>query len=177
MEKSMKPRNNFVGYEYKDVTVVRHMESLWTDSYVAFGWLLEGRASDKLGINYVNLKFKRECIIRNKVELTRLQRQFEVYAKKIDSLEKSKNIGASAFAYGTGILGTAFMALSVFSYIGGKFPLSIVFAIPGFLGWILPYFGYVKIRDRKAEKVNPIIDEQYDMIYNICTKASRLLEK
>ncbi|AJA47041.1 hypothetical protein CPAST_c09410 [Clostridium pasteurianum DSM 525 = ATCC 6013] len=176
MEESNK--NNFVGYEYRDVTVARDMESIWADSYANFGWLLEGTSSSDIpGINTVNLKFKRNRKIRNKIELTRLQRQFESCARQIENLEKSKNIGASAFAYGFGILGTAFMALSVFSHIGGMLPLSIIFAIPGFLGWILPYFCYVKIRNKKIEKVTPLIDEQYDIIYNTCEKANRLLEK
>lgn len=177
MEKSMKDKNNFVGYEYKDVTVEPSMESLWTDSYANFGWLLERKVTDTIGMNSIKLRFKRDRKIRNKVELIRLQRQFEGCIKQIENLEKSKNIGASAFAYGVGILGTAFMTFSVFSYLGGMLPLSIIFAIPGFLGWILPYFGYIKIKDRKAEKVNPLIDEKYDMIYNTCEKASRLLEK
>lgn len=168
--------NNFVGYEYCEVKSTRSMEGLLADSYASFGWLLEETSPDLQGINYVNLKFKRDRKIRNKVELTRLQRQFEGYAKEIENLEKSKNIGASAFAYGMGILGTAFMGGSVFCYLGGKIALSIVFAIPGFLGWVLPYFGYLKISKNKTEMLNPLIGEQYDKIYETCEKASRLLE-
>lgn len=173
----MEKENKFIGYEYMNVTITRGIESLWTDNYANFGWSLEGSSPDVKGINFVNLKFKRDPKIRNKVELTRLQRQFEGYAKKIENLERSKNIGASAFAYGFGILGTASMALSVFSYLRGMLPLTIIFAIPGLLGLILPYFGYVIIRNKKVENVNPLIDEQYEIIYNTCEKANRLLEK
>lgn len=173
----MEKENKFVGYEYMDVSVTRGIESLWTDSYANFGWSIEESSSDVRGTNFVNLKFKRDNKIRNKVELTRLQRQFEGCAKKIGNLESSKNIGASAFAYGFGILGTASIALSVFSYLGGMLTLSIIFAITGFLGLILPYFGYFIIRNKKTENVSPLIDEQYEIIYNTCEKANRLLEK
>jgi hypothetical protein len=173
----MEKENRFIGFEYREVMVSSDMESLWADSYTSFGWILEGRSSASMRNNFVNLKFKRDRKIRNKVELTRLQRQFEGCAKQIENLEKSKYIGALAFAIGVGILGTAFMALSVFSYIGGRIPLSIVFAIPAFLGWILPYFGYIKIGNKKTEKINPIIEEVYDKIYDTCEKASRLSEK
>lgn len=173
----MEKQNNFVGYEYKEAAVTRGMESLWIDSYANFGWSLEGSSSNLNGVNSIKLKFKRDRKIRNKAEITRLQRQFEGFAKEIENLERSKNIGASVFAYGVGILGTAFTALSVFSYLGGQLPLSIVFAVPGFLGWVLPYFGYIRLSNKKAEKVNPLIDEQYDAIYETCEKASRLLSQ
>ncbi|MFL0196311.1 hypothetical protein ACJDU8_12205 [Clostridium sp. WILCCON 0269] len=171
----MEKEKKFVGYEYRDVTVIRGMEPLWTDSYASFGWLLEGNSSVPR-INSVTLKFKRERKIRNKVELTRLQRQFEGCVKEIENLEKSKNLGASAFAYGIGIVGTAFMALSVFSYLGGMILTSIVVAVPAFAGWVLPYFGYLRIKNKKTEQVNPLIDAQYEKIYDTCEKASRLLE-
>ncbi|MFL0196310.1 hypothetical protein ACJDU8_12200 [Clostridium sp. WILCCON 0269] len=173
MEKEYK----FIGYEYKEVAVNRDMESLWADCYGSFGWILEGKSSPLPGKNTVNLKFKRDRKIRNKMELTRLQRQFEGSVKQIENLENSKYTAALIFAIGVGILGTAFMALAVFSYLKGRIFLHIVFAIPAFLGWILPYFGYRKIVSKKADKINPIIEEVYDKIYDTCEKASRLTEK
>ncbi len=127
------------------------------------------------GFNTVNLKFKRDRKTRNKAELTRLQRQFEAAVREIENLEKSKNLGASVFAYAFGIIGTAFMAGSVFSYNGGLIPLSIVLAIPGFAGWILPYFLYIKLTNKKTASVTPLIDRQYDLIYETCENASSLL--
>ncbi len=176
MEETQRASSNFVGYEYKDVTVVHGMEALWTDSMAGFGWALEGSSTSLTqGINTVNLKFKRDRKIRNKAELTRLQRQFEACVREIEVLEKTKTLGASVFAYVFGIVGTAFMAGSVFSYIGGILPLSIVLAIPAFIGWILPYFSYVKISNKKTASVTPLIDQQYDLIYETCEKASKLL--
>ncbi len=74
------------------------------------------------GLTRVTMKFKRDRKIRNKAELTRLQRQFESGAAEIAALEKSKTLGASAAAFLIGIVGTAFMAGSVFSYLAGMLP-------------------------------------------------------
>lgn len=169
-------KNNFVGYEYKDVSVKRDMEALYTDSYQNFGWVLDGTSSSVKGIGSVNMKFKRDRKIRNKSELTRLQRQFECSAKEIEALENSKALGASSVAYTVGIVGTAFMAGSVFSYIGGMMLLSIILAIPAFVGWIIPYFCYTHILKGKTEKVTPYIEKQYDIIYEVCKKANLLLD-
>jgi hypothetical protein len=123
------------------------------------------------------MKFKRDRKIHNKAELTRLQRQFESCASEIERLEASKSIGASVFAYSTGIVGTAFIAGSVFSYLAGMVPLMIVLAVPGFIGWIVPYFGYLRIQKKKIEQVTPLIDQKYDEIYDVCEKANGLLNK
>ena len=167
---------NFIGYEYKDIIVKQNIEAL-TDSYSSFGWIVEGRNSSIKEFNSVKLKLKRDRKIRNKMELTRLQRQFESCVEEVDRLEKSKAIGASTIAYIIGLIGTAFMAGSVFSYLGGLLLSSITLAVPGSLGWILPYFCYVRIRNKKTEQVNPLIDNQYDRIYEICQQANSLLPK
>lgn len=176
MEENQKGSNNFIGYEYRDITVAHGMEALWNDSMANFGWVLEeSTASLTLGNNMVNLKYKRDRKIRNKAELTRLQRQFEATVREIERLEKSRNLEAMAFAFGVGIIGTAFIAGSVFSYIGGRIPLSIILAIHGFIGWGLPYFGYAKLLNKKTASVAPLIDRQYDQVYETCEKASKLL--
>lgn len=50
----------------------------------------------------------------------------------------------------------------------------LVFAIPSFLGWILPYLCYRTINKKKTEEVMPLIDLKYDEMYTICDKASGL---
>lgn len=177
MSEITKNENNFIGYEYKDITVSRSMESVYADGYANFGWELDSTTPSMHGISFVTLKFKRDRKIRNKAELTRLQRQFESCAAEIESLEKSKATGAMIAAFSIGLVGTAFMAGSVFAYLAGMLPFSIVLAIPGFLGWILPYFCYVNIRRKKTAKVTPMIDNQYDTIYDVCEKANTLLSK
>ena len=53
--------------------------------------------------------------------------------------------------------------------------LCIILAIPGFIGWILPYFLYKAGVRKQTEKMTPLIEEKYDEIYEICEKGNRLL--
>jgi hypothetical protein len=175
MSEITKSENNFVGYEYRDVTVHRSMESVYSDSYANFGWTLEGISSSVQNYSSVIMKFKRDRKIRNKMELTRLQRQFEACVSEIESLEMSKVIGASAVAYIIGVLGTALIAGAVFSYTGGNLALCIILAVPAFAGWIAPYLCFTMLRNKKTLEVNPLIDEKYDEIYEVCEKANALI--
>lgn len=175
MSEFKKNEGNFVGYEYMDVAVSNDMEALYTDGYPNFGWVLDGRGHSIQGIFSANLKFKRNRKIRNKAELTRLQRQFENSVKEIERLESSKTTGASVAAYIIGIIGTAFMAGAVFSYLAEILLLCIILAIPAFVGWIIPYFCYLRIQAKKTAQVTPLIDQQYDSIYSVCEKANALL--
>lgn len=167
----------FIGYEYKDVTVKRSMESIYADGYIHFGWELEGTTSTIRGVDNLTMKFKRDRKIRNKVELTRLQRQFESCVTDITLLERSKSITASTVAYIVGVAGTGFMAGSVFAYLANSLALSIILAIPGFIGWIIPYFCYTNLYKKKSNAVSPLIDQKYDEIYDVCEKANGLLER
>lgn len=176
MSEFTKNEKNFIGYEYKEQTVKRSMESIYTDSYPSFGWELEGSSIPPQGSAYVSLKFKRNRKLRNKAEITRLQRLFESGAAEIESLEFSKVTKASGVAYGVGLVGTAFMAGSVFAVTDGNIALCIILAIPAFAGWIAPYLLFRKISSHKSEEVTPLIDKKYDEIYDICEKASSLVQ-
>jgi len=106
--------NNFVGYEYRDVTVPGDMESVYTDGYSNFGWILDKK--DSSGLSLAKLKFKRDRQIPHKSELTGFQHQFDKSAREIVNLENSKGTGASRAALTIGFIGTVFMALSVWIY-------------------------------------------------------------
>ena len=175
MSEVTKNTNGFIGYEYKDVTVMRDMESVYSDGYQNFGWTIEGISFPIQNIRSVTMKFKRDRKIRNKAELTRLQRQFVACAEEVERLERSKFVGASTAAFTIGVIGTAFLAGSVFAYLAGMLPASIVLAIPGFVGWIIPYFCFMRISKKKMNHVAPLIDQKYDEIYDICEKANGLL--
>lgn len=175
MSEATKNENNFIGYEYKELTVKRNMEFVYTDSYSSFGWELDGSSIPPQGATFVSLKFKRNRKLRNKAEITRFQRQFEAGVAEIESLEFSKVVKASTVAYAVGLVGTAFIAGSVFAVMAGNVPLCIILAIPGFIGWIAPYLLFRNISRRKSAEVNPLINRKYDEIYDTCEKASSLL--
>lgn len=109
----------FVGYEYQEVAVKNGMTSIYADGYENFGWKLENSDVALGKPDSVVMRFKRDRKLRNKPELTRLQRQFDAIVSDIVSLESSKRTKASIAAFTVGILGTAFMAGSVFAITAG----------------------------------------------------------
>lgn len=98
MEDTGRQRKNFVGYEYKEVIAESSRISFLLDGYECFGWELdEKRRENTENKNpscpkkeVIHLKRNRKII--NKMELTRLQRNFEACVKEIEALEKSKNV-------------------------------------------------------------------------------------
>ena len=175
MNESTNNRNNFIGYEYRDITIEREMEPLYADGYQNFGWVIDSISAPQIVVGRVLMKFKRDRKIRNKAELTRLQRQFDACVSEIMRMEKSKGDSASIVAFTTGMIGTAFLAGGTFSYLGGFVALCIILAIPGFIGWALPYYLYKSTYAKKASKVAPLVDSKYDEIYEICERANSLL--
>ncbi len=167
----------FVGYEYQELTVKSGMLSVYADGYENFGWKLEDTTFPSGKPDSVVMRLKRDRKIRNKTELNRLQRQFDAIASDIVSLESSKRVKASIFAYIVGIVGTAFMAGSVFSVTAGQIFPCILLAIPAFIGWSLPYFLYRYIEKNRIVAVTPLIDSKYDELYAVCEKANGLLDQ
>ena len=175
MEDNKMKENSFIGYEYRSIDVKKSMASLYVDGYENFGWKLEGSEYPITGVETVTLKFKRDRKICNKAELTRLQRNFDACVSEIQSLEGSKYLKASVAAYSVGIVGTAFMAGSVFAVTSNLIVPCIILAVPAFIGWALPYFLYKNISKKRTEEITPLIEKKYDDIYSICEKANALL--
>ncbi|MDE6015997.1 MAG: hypothetical protein K2H41_09915 [Acetatifactor sp.] len=182
MDVSEKPQKNFVGYEYKEITADSSRISFLLDGYENFGWEIDGKIQERSGPDTVSrqkltLHLKRNRKIVNKAELTRLQRNFEACVREIDTLEKSKTSVATMYAIILGIFGTAFIAGATFAVTAQppQYILCILLAIPGFLGWIFPYFLYKRKAEKQAEKLTPLIEAKYDEIYEICEKGSKLL--
>lgn len=183
MSENETQKKSFVGYEYKEIIADSSRASFLVDGYENFGWeldenMMEGkRHSNAVTMKKVVIRLKRDRKIINKMELTRLQRNFEACVNEIEFLEKSKSSAATGYSVALGIIGTAFMAGSTFA-VTAKPPLivlSIVLAVPGFLGWIFPYFLYKKLLAKQTKKVSPFIEEKYDEIYEICEKGNKLL--
>ena len=183
MSTSEKQQKNFIGYEYKEIITDSSRVSFLLDGYENFGWEIDGKMQERVGSPHtasagkVTIHLKRNRKIVNKAELTRLQRNFEACVSEIDALEKSKTSAAIMYAIILGVLGTAFMAGATFAVTAQppRYILCILLAVPGFLGWILPYFLYKKKAGKQAEKIMPLIEAKYDEIYEICEKGNKLL--
>lgn len=163
----------FVGYDYKEIAASGERALFCLDCYQNFGWLPDERTQETRGV----LILKRERKIMNKMELTRLQRHFEACMDEIAALEKSKTANGAVAALCVGVLGTAFMAGATFAavHVPPLWIATIILAVPGFLGWILPPFLYQKIVSRRSRVVAELIERKYDEIYEVCEQGSKLL--
>lgn len=168
----------FKTFEYATVTASRKDETLYSDCYQSFGWQpSEGRDGILPNPDKVALKFKRDRKLKNRTEVNALQRKCENALAAIDALERRQSGRAITAAIIFGLVGTVFLALSVF-YVAVftlNIPLVILFGVLGFIGWGLGYFSYVRVGKSQADKNAPLIDEQYDIVYNTCEEAGALL--
>ena len=121
---------------------------------------------------------KRDRKIINKAELTRLQRNFESCAEEIDKMEKAMVSRAQMAAIALGVIGTVFIALSVFAVTADPphIVLTVLYAIPGFAGWISPYFVFRKVAASQREKLLPLIEQKREEIDVLCEKGNRLTQ-
>lgn len=168
---------SFVGYEYKEITVEAGQMSMYLDCYENFGWIAEEQTFDKDTSGQITIRMKRDRKIINKMELTRLQRNFEACALDLRKLEKAKKSAATAWALAAGMAGTVFMAGSTFA-VTHEPPviwLCVLLAIPGIIGWILPYFVYHRIVKKQTEKIEPLMEQKLEEIYEVCEKGHSLL--
>lgn len=182
MNEENRPLTNYTGYEYKEICVDKRMVSFYIDGYENFGWIPDSNAAlfsnvGQAHTGQVVIRMKRDRKIGNKTELTRLQQHFEACVKDIRSMESAKTSAATMWALITAVFGTAFMAGATFACIHEPpiIWLCILLAIPGFIGWIIPWFLYQYISLRKSKKLQPLIDEKYEEIYQICEKGHSLL--
>lgn len=164
--------NRFIQYEYKEIFAKGERASLLTDCYESLGWEIHGQDAGTKKI-----VFRRNRKIVNKMELTRLQRNLEACIAEIDTLQKSKTTKAAMVSLIIGLVGTAFMAGSVFA-VTAPTPviwLCIVLAVPAFSLWALAPVLYPRLVAKRSIFVNELIEKKYDEIYTICEKGNSLL--
>lgn len=84
---------------------------------------------------------------------------------------------ANAAAFTVALIGTAFMAGATFAVVHEPpvIWLCILLAVPGFIGWIFPYFIHNGIARKKEQAIQPLIEKKYEEIYEICEKGHSLL--
>jgi len=167
---------NYIGYDYMEVTVKRGKENIYIDNYPNFGWELEDTGLSFTEFDSYTLKFRRGRKIQNKAELTRLQRQFESGMKEAARLERSKTLNASIIAYVIGSVGMGFAAGAVlFQVLAGLLALTIIFGVLTLAAWGMGYLSYRLMLKKRTEAVTPLIEKQYDEIYEICEEAAKLI--
>ncbi len=169
---------DYSGYEYKEIKCERDKLSFFLDSYECFGWVIDEKNPPRHVGNRSHLYLRRGRRIANRAELTRLSRKFDSCIDEINYLESTKKTAASIRAYCLGVIGTAFMAAATFAVTAKapSIPLTVVFAIPGFILWAIPYPVYRAVKHKKTRKNDRLIDSKYDEIFEICEKGRSLTE-
>jgi hypothetical protein len=167
----------YTGYDYKTVTTNDERASMLIDAYECFGWFPDDTMPQGAPGGAVTLKLKRDRKILNKAELTRLQQHFESCLDEIDTLDNSKTSKATMYSIAIGLIGTAFLAGSVFA-VTAEPPLillCIILGIPGLVGWALPYQLFKLFSKKRSDEVEPLIERKYDEMHEICEKGSALI--
>lgn len=166
--------SDFVAFEYLEQQIPKAMQNNYIDGYMNFGWQVTDRTPD-IGKITVTLKLKRDRNLPEKAALNRLQKQFEQEMAAAAGLERSKSSVPTVVAMTVGLIGTAFMAGSVFAVTNQMVILCAILAVPAFLGWALGYFSYGWAKTRRIAKVGPILEQSYDNAANYCQQAFQLL--
>jgi len=168
---------DYIGYDYKTVIADSDKASMYLDAYENFGWIPDDSVIVKQFIGVVTLKLKRDRKILNKAELTRLQQHFEACMDDIAALEKTKIMKATMYSITVGLIGTAFLAGSVFAvtHVPPMILLCVLLGIPGLIGWALPYKLFMIFAKKRIAEITPLIDQKYDEIHEICAKGNALL--
>lgn len=183
---------DFVAYEYISINVTSEKEALYTDCYENFGWRLTSSASNiglvdqedyyinnsnVNGNKLINLKFKRDRKIPNKAKVIALQNKCEKGLKELTRLEKEPNSKGSFYASLSATIGTVFLAVSVFAITATNpnYIIGILIGIIGLIAWCLSYPVYKKIKIKQETINTSLIEEQYNIIYDSCEQAQKLL--
>lgn len=169
-----KESTQFTGYEYKELSAAGERAAFYLDCYESFGWQADERLESAAR---GRLLLKRERKLVNKMELTRLQRHFEACMDEIRALERSKTSAATMWAIVVGLIGTAFLAGATFAavHVPPRYVLCAILAIPGFAGWVLPWFVYQRLAARRSKIVAELVEQKYNEIYELCEQGNKLL--
>ena len=169
---------NAITFDYKTVKVKRSIETLVCDTYESLGWELTNTSSVEGSLFCVNLSFKRNRKIENKVELLKLQEKADSTVATIDNLQNKKKNAGMVGALSVGILG----ALT----FGGGMSMSMLLQGVGFmiggiaLGLVgagvcaLAYPLFKKINKKKNQEIEPLLQSEFDKLADICEQAVKL---
>lgn len=191
-------------YDHATVKVDRDLESLYQDTYRAFGWQVEGR-DDPSGADawrplhsrfarnvplvgwfyrqaegarpaarLVLLRLRRDRSIANRKRVDELQHQALGALGDIDHLERSVSSRATATSSVLGVVGAALLAGAVFSITAAPL-LMVVLGALGLIAWAGAAVSHVVVRRRRRAAIEPLLQERYDVVHEAAGEAVTLL--
>lgn len=169
---------NVTSYDYKTIKVKRNVEALVCDTYENLGWELTSTSSVEGSLFSINLSFKRDRKVANKVELLKLQEKADNVIATIDLLQNKKKSAGLMPALATGIVGcltfgggmSMTMLLKGIGFIMGGVSLGLV----GLGVCALAYPLFKKVNKKKVADIQPILESEYDKLADICEEAGKL---
>ena len=175
--------NKIITYDYISINVKKELELVYIDTYECLGWEFTHSEISMSPQDLLSTKiyFRRDRKINNKQALIKLQRDIDSKFRNIGKLESQKKFKASFNAYGIGLISCVFLALSVFmitdylSFGTLTVPLQIIFGGVGMLLSIPPYFVYKNTLALTVEKIQPLINNEYDLISEKSEEAGLLI--
>lgn len=168
--------DSFVAYEYTTVDIPPGKASLYSDIYRSLGWIDNGRRDGAESAGHTTLTLKRNRDLADRDLLHHLQLSMEQALHTIARLERSERTRPTAGAAMVGLLGTAFMAGSVFSLLDGLTLLSIVLGTVGIGLWCVAYPTFRVLRSGRRAAVRTQLDREYDVMYENAAHAHHLID-
>ncbi len=171
---------NVISYDYKTVRVKREFETMLTDAYQNLGYEVTNVSMAEGTLNSVNVSFKRDRKIKNKIELIKVQNSIDNTLLNIEKLQaKKKNAGVpegitvgvlGALTFGGGM--SISLTLTGVGYLIGGIALGIAGIGIGLLGWL----AHNKIKEKKLKEIDPLIEAEFDKLADYCEKANALVK-
>lgn len=167
-----------VVYDYKTIKVKREIESLVTDTYENLGWELTNTSAVEDSIFSINLSFKRDRKINNKLELLKLQEKADSIISNIESLQSKKKNSGLIPAITTGVIGALVfgggmsmcMLLQGIGYMIGGIALGLVGA--GIC--VIAYPIFKNVNKKARVKIEPLIENEFDKLADVCENSAKL---
>ena len=168
-------KNEFIAYEYKDITISKKRANMFLDLIENFGWEVTN-SSKKL--NKVEFSLKK-CYNdnNNKEEILKLEKDFFSGFDKLEKINNDKKEKGQIVSISVGLVGTACMAGATFSFLASLIAPMVALAIPGFALWGLAPVLNNKINKKKEQLVNEQSQELTNKLYSIAKQAFELLNK
>jgi len=164
-----------VTFEYRSFAVNPARASLARDTYASFGWFPDAPGTSVTPSLQVTLNMKRDRHIKNRPVIAELQRRAETALAAVDKLERRMTTKAMAVALTVGLVGAGLLAGSVFTFMAAIWAPFVILGVLGLACWVVPFFAYKAIRATTTATLTPLVNEQYDTIYDACEQAQQLL--
>lgn len=171
---------NAITFDYKTVRVNRTMEAMLTDAYETLGYEVTNTQMAEGSLNQINVSFKRDRKIKNKVELLKVQQKIDASLTNINKLQNEKKNAGVPEGITVGVLGcltlgggmSMVMCLEGIGFMIGGIALGIVGIGIGLLGWLT----HNKVQKKKLEKLEPVYQSELDKFSDLCEEANKLVK-